>query len=62
MLKNIVGPDCSLTQIKNPEKVAFKPLELLKDLCVIYSNLSEIEHFCKAVVKDDRSFSSDNFN
>lgn len=51
-----------MTQIKNPEKVAFKPMELLKELAVIYGNLSEIDHFCRGVVKDDRSFSTDNFN
>lgn len=51
-----------MTQIKDPEKVAFKPMELLKDLSVIYANLSEIDNFCKAVVKDDRSFATDNFN
>lgn len=50
------------TQVKNPEKISFKPIELLKDLSVIYSNLSEFDHFCKAVVNDDRSFDSDNFN
>jgi len=51
-----------MTQIKNPEKVAFKPMDLLRDLAVIYGNLSEIEHFCRGVVKDDRSFATDNFN
>ena len=62
MLKNIVDPESTIAHIKNPEKVAFKPTELLKDLSVIYGNLSEIDHFCKAVVKDDRSFKTDYFN
>jgi len=36
--------------------VFFKKTELISDLIVIYTNLSEIEAFCKAVVRDERSF------
>lgn len=59
VLKNVLDQN---TQVKNPEKISFKPIELLQDLSVIYGNLSEFEHFSRAVVNDDRSFSSDNFN
>ena len=48
--------------MKNPEKLSFKPIELMKDLSVIYTNLSEFDHFCKAVVNDDRSFDKEHFN
>lgn len=48
--------------IKNPEKVHFKPIELLDELVVIYTNLQENEYFCKAVVKDERSFKIDYLN
>jgi ubiquitin conjugation factor E4 B len=54
VLKHLVGPEC--IQVRDPESVAFKPTQLMQDLCAIYTNLSEIPHFCKAVVKDERSF------
>lgn len=62
MLKHLVGPECTQTQVKNPEAVAFKPIDVLSDLCVIYTNLAEIPHFCKSVVKDDRSFRPEYLN
>ena len=56
VLKSLVGPEFREISIKDPEKVAFKPSELLADLTFIYTNLSVIDHFCKAIVKDERSF------
>jgi ubiquitin conjugation factor E4 B len=62
VLKYLVGPDGSENSIKNPEKVSFKPVDLLDDLAFIYTNLSQIEFFCRAVVKDDRSFKPEYIN
>jgi hypothetical protein len=62
VLKSLVGPEGTEITIKNPEKVSFKPVELLDDLAFIYTKLSEIEFFCKSVVKDDRSFKPEYLN
>lgn len=62
MLKSLVGPEFREISIKNPEKVHFKPNELLDDLTFIYTNLSCIESFCKSVVKDERSFKLEYLN
>lgn len=35
---------------------------MILDMAIIYGNLSEIENFCVSVVRDPRSFSTDNFN
>jgi ubiquitin conjugation factor E4 B len=56
VLKQLVSPESTAIKVKNPDKLAFKPIELLADLTQIYTNLSEIEVFCQSVVKDDRSF------
>lgn len=48
--------------MKSPEKLSFKPVELLDDLAFIYTNLSHIEYFCKSVVKDERSFKPEYLN
>ena len=58
----MVGPDSHNSSIKSPEKFALKPNQLISDLAVIDGNLSEIENICIAVLRDDRSFSTDNFN
>jgi hypothetical protein len=39
VLRHLVGEDCSMTLVKEPEKLSFKPIELLSDLCAIYTNL-----------------------
>ena len=62
VLRSLVGPEGSETQIKNPEKVNFKPVELLNDIAFVYTKLQEIEYFCKAVVKDERSFKPEYLN
>lgn len=63
VLMNIVSPDSQQrTNIKDPESVAFRPVQLLKELATIYTNLSEIPHFCKSVVKDERSFRPEYLN
>ncbi len=62
VLKSLVGPEGTEITIKHPEKVSFKPVELLDDLAFIYTKLSEIEFFCKSVVKDDRSFKPEYLN
>ena len=62
VLSHLVGPECQRTQIKDAEGVSFKPVQLLSELCAIYANLSEIPHFCKSVVKDERSFKQEYLN
>ena len=63
VLKSLVGPDAAqLTQVKDPELLSFKPVELLADLATIYANLKDVDVFCRAVVKDERSFKFDYFN
>lgn len=62
VLNSLVGPDSQSYSIKNPEKVSLKPIQMILDMATIYGNLSEIENFCVSVVRDPRSFSTDNFN
>ena len=56
MLKSTVGPEFIEIRINEPEKVCFKAPELIGDLINVYTNLAELDVFCKAVVHDDRSF------
>jgi len=62
VLMNLVGQDSHRIGVKDPESIGFKPIALLKELCTIYANLAGIAHFCKSVVKDDRSFRQEYFN
>lgn len=62
VLSHLVGDQCARTQIRDPDSVSFKPIPLLQELCTIYTNLSEIPHFCKSVVKDERSFKPEYLN
>ena len=62
MLKSLVGPESTELQVKNQEKLSFKPVDLLDDLAFIYTNLSSIDYFCKSVVKDERSFKPEYLN
>jgi len=52
--------DPKLTQIKDPSKINFKPVKLLKEIIKIYVNLSHDEEFCLCVSKDERSYDADN--
>jgi len=62
VLKQLVGPECFEIKIKDPNAVHFNPKQLVSDLTIIYSNLQDIEEFCKKVVKDDRSFKLEYMN
>ena len=44
-------------RVKNFEEVEFKPKEVVSVICDIYLNLGTEMAFCKAVCKDDRSYS-----
>lgn len=62
VLKSLVGPEGSEIQVKDPDTLNFKPVQLLDDLAFIYTNLSHIEFFCKSVVRDERSFKIEYLN
>jgi ubiquitin conjugation factor E4 A len=48
-------------KVKNFEEVEFKPKEVVSVICDIYLNMGTEIEFCKAVCKDDRSYSKDLF-
>ncbi len=49
-------------KVKNFEEVEFKPKEIVAIICDIYLNLGTEKEFCRAVCKDDRSYSNELFN
>ena len=51
-----------LFKVKNQaEEFSFKPAEVVKQICTIYTHLAESEAFLKAVSTEGRSYSHDLF-
>ncbi|GAM16890.1 hypothetical protein SAMD00019534_000650 [Acytostelium subglobosum LB1] len=55
-LSQLVGPKCTELKVKEPEKYAFNPKQLLQQLTDIYVYLSKDERYIRALVRDGRSF------
>ena len=43
-------------------KYNFNPSELLKMLVQVYLNFGQVDGFCQALAKDERSYSSEVYN
>ena len=53
VMNKITGPHCIELKVNKPSKYKFVPINLLCDLTHIYSNLSSIDMFVKAVISND---------
>jgi len=58
-LLQLVGPKRKHLKVKDFDKFHFKPGELVKSITEILLNLGTEKDFCKALVSDKRSYSSD---
>ena len=56
-----MGPRQRNFKVKDKEEYEFKPDVIVSDITQIYLNLSNSEHFCKAVSGDGRSYSPELF-
>ncbi len=62
VILTLVGPKALAIKVEKPEKVSFRPMDLLKDVTEILTNLgSQSEDFSMLVVKDERSYDSQCF-
>jgi ubiquitin conjugation factor E4 A len=48
-------------KVKNFDEVEFKPKDMVALICEIYLNLGEMDEFCEAICRDERSYSADLF-
>ena len=60
-LKNLVGPNRKSFKVKNLNDFAFKPGEVVTDICRIYVNLKDCDTFLSSVSRDGRSYSPELF-
>lgn len=58
-LKYLAGPERRKLRVKDPQKISFRPRELLASICAIYAHVGGADSdrsFVKAIVSDGRSF------
>ena len=60
-LKNLVGPNRKSFKVKNLNDFAFKPGDIVTDICRIYVNLENCDTFLSSVSRDGRSYSPELF-
>ncbi|TRM64104.1 ubiquitin elongating factor core-domain-containing protein [Schizophyllum amplum] len=60
-LNALIGARYQELHVRNPEKLSFKPRELLSDIIQIFINLSDQPDFVRAVANDGRSYSKELF-
>ncbi|BGP43552.1 Ubiquitin conjugation factor E4 [Rhodotorula kratochvilovae] len=60
-LSVLAGPRCQDLKVKDPEKLKFRPKELLADVLSCFLTLGPHSEFQAAVAKDGRSYSRDLF-
>ncbi|XP_074648807.1 ubiquitin conjugation factor E4 A-like [Tubulanus polymorphus] len=60
-LINLVGPKRRDFKVKDFEELEFKPHELVSNISQIYLNLQTSDGFCRAVCRDERSYSAELF-
>jgi len=61
-LSVLAGPRCQDLKVRDPEKLKFRPKELLADVLACFLELGPHLEFQSAVAKDGRSYSRDLFN
>ncbi|SGY17721.1 BQ5605_C015g07870 [Microbotryum silenes-dioicae] len=61
-LSMLAGPRCQELKVREPEKLNFRPKELLSDVLAIFLELGPRSEFQYAVAKDGRSYSKDLFD
>jgi ubiquitin conjugation factor E4 A len=60
-LKTLVGPERKSLKVQNLEEFAFKPAEIVKFICKIYTHYAKCHSFLQAVSSDGRSYSPELF-
>eukprot|EP00741_Cyanophora_paradoxa_P002479 tig00000076_g2403.t1 len=55
-LKRLVGPACIELKVENPDKLYWRPKELLKNIMMVYLHLQKYKQFPEAVIKEKRSY------
>jgi len=60
-LEHLVGPKMKDLKVQDFSHCEFKPKELVSLICKIYTNLSDVNEFCRAVSQDGRSYSRELF-
>ena len=60
-LKNLVGPERKSFKVQNLEEFSFRPAEIVKHICKIYTHYAECPSFIQAVSSDGRSYSPELF-
>ena len=60
-LKSLVGPERKSFKVKNLEQFSFRPAEIVKHICKIYTHYAECPSFIRAVSSDGRSYSPELF-
>ena len=60
-LLKLTGRRMGELKVDDPDKVGFRPRELVRHICAVYANLGGKDEFCKAVSQDGRSFSDELF-
>ena len=60
-LKNLVGPERKSLKVQNLEEFSFKPAEIVKYICSIYTHYVKCDSFLQAVSSDGRSYSPELF-
>jgi len=59
---HLVGPKSKDLKVKDFEKYNFDPGNLVKNITKIYISLGKDDQFCRAIVRDKRSYSKELFN
>ena len=60
-LKTLVGPERKSLKVQNLEEFAFKPADIVKFICKIYTHYAKCHSFLQAVSSDGRSYSPELF-
>ncbi|CAL4064415.1 unnamed protein product [Meganyctiphanes norvegica] len=57
-LAHLVGPKRRDLKVNDMDKYEFRPSEMVKDICTIYTHLGSDDAFCLAISQDGRSYSA----
>jgi len=53
----LVGKNRKMLKVKDPKKINFRPIDMVKSLALLYVNMADFENWNKAVCADERAFS-----
>ena len=53
----LVGKKRKMLKVKEPKKINFRPIDMVKSLALLYVNMADFENWNKAVCADERAFS-----